>query len=244
MKVLVSDYDGTFYTDESNIRINCEVIRRFISEGNMFVLSSGRSLNSLMDKVNEYNIPYTHLSCCDGSFLFDKEKLLMYANTVSHDVKDIFSELAKLKRHKRIEYANPEDYSVEYDKLKLIGSVAFTLNEDKVDREFMRAFRKIRDEHPEYQYDIYGYDREFYYLIRPHGVSKASPIKYLEEHYGINKEDIYTIGDNTNDKELIYYYNGYRIGDNKDILDVSLNKYNTVYELVNDIENKKVLKRW
>ncbi len=244
MKVLVSDYDGTLYTDENNIRINCEVIRRFISEGNMFVLSSGRSLKSLMGKINEYNIPYTHLSCCDGSFLFNKDKLLMYANTISHDVKNIFFELEELKRHKKIEFAYPEEYSSKYDRIKLLGSVAFTLDEDSVDREFMKVLKKIRDEHPEYQYDIYGYDREFYYLIRPHGVSKASPITFLEEFYNIDKSNVYTIGDNTNDKELIRDYNGYRIGNNKDIIDVSLKEYNAVYELVNDIENKKVLKRW
>lgn len=244
MKILVSDYDGTFFTDEDSIKINCKAIEKFINNGNLFVLSSGRSLKSLMDKVNDYNIPYTHLACCDGSFLFDKEKMMLYAKTISHDVKDVFSDLENLKRHKKIEYAYPDDYYQEYDRLKMLGSVAFTIEEDKINRDFLLTFKTIRKNHPEYQYDIYGYDRLFYYLIRPHGVSKASPIEYLEESLNIRKEDIYTIGDNTNDKELIRDYNGYRIGNNKDIIDVSLKEYNNVYELVDDIENKKVLKRW
>lgn len=244
MNILVSDYDGTFYTDEHNIKINCEAVEKFIKDGNIFVLSSGRSLKSLMGKVKEYNIPFSFLSCCDGSFLFDSHPSMHFAYTMSHDAKNIFKDLEDLKKHKRLEYAYPEDYYTEYDKFKILGSIAFTIDEDKIDKEFTDTFDRIKNEHTEYQYDVYGYDKDYYYLIRPHGVSKTSPIGYLEGLYDVSRENIYTIGDNTNDKELIRDYNGYRIGDNKDIIDVSINEYNAVHELISDIENKKVLKRW
>lgn len=243
-KILVSDFDGTFYTDENSIRVNCCSIEQFIKEGNIFVLSSGRSLKSLTKKVNEYNIPYSYLSCSDGSFLFDNKGILHFASLISHDVVSIFSNLEKLNKHKRIDYTYVDDYSEKYDNKKLLGSIAFIIDEENINREYMIEFKKIREKHPEYQYDVYGYDGEYYFLIRPHGVSKSSPIEYLEELHRIPKENIFTIGDNTNDKELIRDYNGYRIGDNKDIIDVSLNKYGAVYELVSDIENKKALKRW
>lgn len=244
MNILVSDYDGTFYTDEHNIIINCEKVEKFIKEGNLFVLSSGRSLKSIMGKVNEYNIPFSYLSCSDGSFLFDENRSMHFAYTMSHEVKNEFKELEELNRHKRLEYTYPDDYYTEYDKFKILGSLAFTIDEDKINKEFLDTFEKLKKEHTEYQYDVYGYDGVYYYLIRPHGVNKSSPIIYLEEKYEIPRENIYTIGDNTNDKELIRDYNGYRIGNNKDIIDVSLKEYNAVHELIDDIENKKVLKRW
>lgn len=244
MKILVSDYDGTFYTDDKNIRLNCMAIERFIKNGNLFVLSSGRSLKSLKEKVETYNIPYSYLSCCDGSFLYDNDGLMHCAEIVSHDVVGTYSELEKLNRHKKLEYTYPDDYYTKYNNIKLLASVAFTIDDANLDNKFYEVLKKIKRKHPEYQYDLYGYGGTTYLLIRPRGVSKSSPVEYLKSKYNLSNKDIFTIGDNTNDKELIKDYNGYRIGSNKDIIDVSLKEYKAVYELVNDIENKKVLKRW
>ena len=244
MQVLVSDYDGTFDTNENDIKINCEKIEEFIKNGNLFVLSSGRSFENLSGKVKEYNIPYSFLSCSDGSFLFDNHGIMHYAGLISHDVVNICSKLEELNRHKKFEYTYPKVYSSDYHRFELLGSVAFTIEEDKINNEFVKTFEEIKNSHPEYQYDVYGYKGTYFYLIRPIGVSKSTPIEYIEEKYDISKSDIYTIGDNVNDKELIRDYNGYRIGNNKDIIDVSLKEYNAVHELISDIQNKKVLKRF
>ena len=244
MKLLVSDYDGTFDTSETDIKINCKKIKEFIENGNLFVLSSGRSLKSLTEKVEEHDIPYSFLSCCDGSFLYDDQRSMHFAYTISHDVINEFDELKRLNKHMKFEYSYPDDYTEEYDKFKLLGSLAFTIKNKKIDKEYLNTWRKLTKEHPEYQYDIYDYDGLTYYLIRPHGVSKASPIQYIEGRYNIDRDEIYTIGDNNNDKELIRDYNGYRIGNNPNIINVSLQQYGAVYELIDDINNKKILKRW
>ena len=244
MQLLVSDYDGTFDTSESDIRINCEKIGEFIKNGNLFVLSSGRSYNNLIGKVEEHKIPYSFLSCSDGSFLFDNHGIMHYAGLISHDVVDITSKLESLNRHRKFEYTYPKDYSTEYNKFNLLGSVVFTIDEEKIDKEFLDSFEEIRINHPEYQYDVYSYKNVHFYLIRPIGISKSSPIEYLEDKFDISKSEIYTIGDNINDKELIRDYNGYRIGCNKSVIDVSLRKYNAVHELIDDIQMQKALKRF
>ena len=238
MELLVSDFDGTFYKNEKEIYINCNKIRDFIEKGNLFVLSSGRSYESLINKVNTYNIPYNYLACADGSFLFDKEKRMHYAFIISHDVIKIVDELKKCNNYKRIEYTNPLCYNTLYDRKKILGSITLTIDKKYIDEEFINIFKSIKEKYPKFQYNTYGYNDTYYYLIRPLGV------KYLEDKYELDKRSIYTIGDNTNDYELIRDYNGFRIGNNKDIVDVSLKKYNAVYELVDDINNKKVLKRW
>ena len=73
MKLLVSDFDGTYYLDDNDIKLNNRVIKKFQNKNNLFMLSSGRSYKSLKEKVNEYQIPYDYLSCCDGSILYDKK---------------------------------------------------------------------------------------------------------------------------------------------------------------------------
>ncbi len=244
MKILISDYDGTFDTSESDIKLNCKKINEFIEDGNLFVLSSGRSKKSLNEKAMEHGIPYTFLGCCDGSFLFDKENTMHFAFTMPHDSIDVLSELTRQKKHLTLEYAYPEDYCEEYDKFKLLGSVALTIEDGKIDEEFTRTFEKIRASHPEYQYDVYGHKGLTFYLVRPHGVSKSSPIEYLREKYRVGKEDVFTIGDNANDIDLIKDYNGFRIGRDESLPHVELKEYGAVHELIDDIVQKKVLKRW
>jgi hypothetical protein len=50
VSLLVSDYDGTFANSINNIELNCKMISRFLGFGNHFVLSSGRSYNSLLKR--------------------------------------------------------------------------------------------------------------------------------------------------------------------------------------------------
>ena len=41
-KLLVSDYDGTFYSDLRNLKINIKAIEKFRKAGNLFAISTGR----------------------------------------------------------------------------------------------------------------------------------------------------------------------------------------------------------
>ena len=80
MKLLVSDFDDTFYTDDINVLKNIKELEKY-KKNNLFMLSSGRSFNSLKKMCLKYNIPYDYLSCCDGSILYDKNnntKCILY----------------------------------------------------------------------------------------------------------------------------------------------------------------------
>ena len=43
MKMLVSDYDQTFYLNDQNIKINIDMVKQFRKAGNKFVIATGRS---------------------------------------------------------------------------------------------------------------------------------------------------------------------------------------------------------
>ena len=55
MKLLVSDFDSSFYTDDINIIKNVEELNKF-KNNNLFMLSSGRSFNSLKNMCLKYSI--------------------------------------------------------------------------------------------------------------------------------------------------------------------------------------------
>ena len=78
-KLLVSDYDGTFYSDLRNLKINIKAIEKFRKAGNLFAISTGRAYNSIKKECEKHNIPYDYLFCNDGAVLFNKDDELIYA---------------------------------------------------------------------------------------------------------------------------------------------------------------------
>ena len=244
MGLIVSDYDGTFSTNERDIKINCNLIEKYIMDGNYFLLSSGRPYDSLMRQVIKHNIPYTHIASSDGNFLFDSDGRILQINELSSNILSIVNDFVDPKLYDSIQYAYPKFNSLSYNSSNSLGSIAFVIQGNNKLNEFIHNYKIIQMEYPNYQYDIYSYRNIHYYMIRPMGISKSTSIEFLRHLLDIQKKKIYTIGDNNNDYEMIRDYNGFMIGDNQDLEKVALKKYDAVYELVSDIKRKKVLKRW
>ncbi len=242
--MLVSDYDGTFATSEDDIRINCDLIRKYIDRGNIFVLSSGRSLASLKRKVDVYNIPYNYLGTCDGNFLFDNNDELIKAYPIKHDILDKLEDLKKIKIYDRIDYAYSDDYSSIYYPNKKIGSITAVVHDKNLTSKFIDEFNRLKEENKDYDFFSYGFDGISYYAVKSRGNNKSIPIKFLERELKLSSSNIYTVGDNLNDLEMIRDYNGYVIGDNEELAKHAVARYDNVHGLINDINKRKVLKRW
>ncbi len=66
-KFLVSDYDGTFHTDDESIKNNIEKVKTFRNNGNIFAIATGRSFydftklldKSLVNTTNRANLSNT-----------------------------------------------------------------------------------------------------------------------------------------------------------------------------------------
>ncbi len=244
MSLLVSDYDGTYRTSIEDIELNNLLIRDYIKKGNYFTLSSGRPLDSLMRQVGRYDIPYTHLGTSDGSFLFDSNGKLIKSFPISHDLIKKLNEVDTLDLEVELQYNYSRGNSFEYNPYDdTLASVAYVTRFGIDDDEFGDIFEELREKLPEYEFSSYRYREVKYYLIKPKNVSKSSIISPLHDMLKIPRSEIFTIGDNFNDYEMIQDYNGFMIGDHDDLETVALKKYQAVHELVRDIESKKVLKR-
>lgn len=243
MSMLFSDYDGTFANTIENISINCDAVANYMRRGNVFVLSSGRSFESLFRKTIEHNIPYDYLACADGCYLFDKNGKLLLSHQVSHDSVSQVRELEDLAHFDRIDYTYERDYSVVYDSKENIASISFVIKDKNVNSLFLKRFNELKMENPQYDYVVYGFEDTSYYMIKAKGISKSAPIDYLKDKLMVPRKEIFTVGDGINDMEMIRDYNGFMIGSKKELYDVALDKYDSVHELVNDIMNKKVKRR-
>ena len=73
-KLLVSDYDQTFYINDEDIEKNKIAVNEFRKKGNIFVIATGRSYADFMKKKNQYNIEYDYLIINHGATILDKKE--------------------------------------------------------------------------------------------------------------------------------------------------------------------------
>ena len=107
----------------------------------------------------------------------------------------------------------------------------------------LNEFNRLKKEnHKDFEFFTYNTFKNFL-VIRVKGISKSTPVSYLRKKLDIDYDNIYTIGNDLNDFPMIRDYNGYIVGNRVELENIALNRYNAVYELVNDIEKQKVKRR-
>ena len=244
MNLLVSDFDGTFYTSDRNIKINVRKIREFIEQGNVFMLSSGRSYNSLKSKIDEYKIPYSYMATEDGSHLFDNKGVLLAEDLMDQSIIEEINSIKRLNRHKGMQYGTTREYLDNDPKKDNVSSINFIIDDNMINKSFNNEWYKLKNKYNDkYEFLIYGYNGVYYYCIKDKGIDKSRPVYNLSKILGLDKNNIFTIGDGDNDLPMIVDYNGFMIGDNESLKRCALKCYNNVYELVDDINNQKVKRR-
>ena len=130
MQLLVSDFDGTYFLNEEDIKINNQMIKQFMEKGNIFMLSSGRSFKSLKEMTQKYHIPYDYLSCCDGSILYDKNDNIVIKYNLNSGIIQEFLNLQKEIFVKKVQHSYPDDYYDTYHEGTLIGLNLVVENEN------------------------------------------------------------------------------------------------------------------
>ena len=88
----------------------------------------------------------------------------------------------------------------------------------------------------------YNYTGEYGYT-KEDGILRLQEWLALDKDMEIPDEDIFTIGDSESDFEMIRRWNGFQVGNNQALKEVSLGQYNEVYELIDDINMGKVKRR-
>ena len=220
MKCIVSDFDGTLYDD--NINSNILKIKEFVNNGNIFVLATGRTYNSIKSAISSYNIPYSYLICSDGTVIYDKNDNIIYEKILDNDIKkNIVSNILKITNQVQIKYDNNYDISDNDEKA---GRILVNAND---------SVKKILLEELNMQDNIYAYLSTNWLNIYDIKSDKTVAITYLEKLINIDKKDIYVIGNDINDYAMIKYYNGYLIGSNVEFkcfnsFDEFINKINTI----------------
>lgn len=218
MKVFVSNYDDTinrtYYEcnliEVFNLKKDIENINRFIAKGNIFIVTSARTHESIKYELTRENIKYNYIISSNGLVIYDNNDNLIYANYLSKDIVDFIKNyenkaiqnLTSYKDEKGfITSKNDNVVSIEIRYLD-INYIMDLVNKVKA------VFKNITISLDTYKGKLYIYNKTDKKLGLDVLISKDSILNK-------NKNNIFSLGDSETDLNILYNYNGYAIKNSK-----------------------------
>ena len=227
MKILASDFDNTifFLEDELKTKNNVEAIRKFIINGNIFCLITGRTYMEIKEELNKLNLPYSYLICGDGALIFDNLDFCIESTKLDRETVKRVVEI--LKENDYTPYLE-DGYNITTNPDDCI-KVSAKYAKDKQDAE--RIVDIISKE-----LDVYAYASRAHVNINNKKNDKKQALLRLSKLIKISPNKIYTIGDSINDYEMLEYFNGAVVANHNDILNkLNLPKYNSVADYIEEL---------
>ena len=226
MKILVSDYDKTFYTDEENIKINIEKVNQFMKT-NLFVINTGRSYLDFKKKEEIYDIKYNYLVINHGASIIKNNKIIYNIPINNNFKKQIINDL-DIKYSTEIFTCSGLESRLTLENDNLTKIHIKYKNEEKA----KQIYNKISNK--------YGNFIVVYLISKGKGIeivsknaNKGIATKEIAKLENIKKENIYTIGDDASDLEMIKNFKGYAMKNATDeIKKYALKEFDNVYELI------------
>ena len=229
MKMIVSDYDDTFYINDSDIINNVKLTNEFV-KNNIFVIATGRSHLDFKKKQDLYNISCTYLIINHGATIL-KDDEVIYNKTIDNEIKDNIIKELELDKTISIFGCQQKDSRVNLQAKNLNKIHVRYKNVD----DAIRINDIISSKYSNYVKSFLVCNKESIEIISV-DVDKSNAIKYIANLESIKNNNIYTIGDSYNDIEMIKDFNGYAIANSVDELKkVAIKEYKSVSELISEV---------
>ncbi len=228
--LIVSDYDGTLKRNDDKIELqkNINALKTLLIEDVRIMISTGRLYKSIRSEIDNFIIPFNYLSCANGNVLFDEKFNILY-KTIAN------SEILKILK----------PYYKNIFSLEMLDEYGMRTNKEPVEilikiEEEKNIRRQIVDQlllSPNVDYCTDGNNK---YTIHIFSLSnKTKTIDFLKNRKRITTDKIYTIGDGSNDLDMIKEYNGFIIGkqfDKSEDLN-AIPKYETFDACIKELQN-------
>ncbi len=212
-KIIVSDFDDTIYVNKTIDKDIIRLVHEFRKQGNLFIIATGSSYPSLINKIGNSGLEYDYLICDHGCNIL-KDMELIYFKLIDNNI---------VNEIKKVYYTdkNPNNFLIS----KNIGNVTIDNNEiSKIHISFTNKgddFKKKEELLNKYHNNINVYCLVNYYNsieIINGECSKLIAIEKIIELENINNYKIYPIGDGYSDIEMVQKYNGYCVSNAVDEL--------------------------
>lgn len=222
MKLLASDYDGTLKYLDHVTQQDLDSIQRWKDAGNLFVMDTGRSMESILEEANKYGIPADYYITNNGGMLFDKDGNELFASyldpLMSHDIMYIAKSIPGVvsyvvndgfHRHRIIVNEELEEKrypglmpDISEQELMDMGKYAQIVISYQTQEEASAIAKKLNER---FESQISAYANKYVVDVVPKGISKAHGLHFLKDLLHISEHDIYAIGDAENDIPLMEF---------------------------------------
>ena len=233
-KVLVVDYDRTLFINNDDMLNNINSINKFRENGNIFIIATGRTYNSLKKEIDKYNIEYDYLILNHGSLVIKKDKSTLFHYKIDKNILfDITNYLSKYKpKSVMYSYYTEDTNDINNPDISKI-TIGFQKDIETFKKVMMDVVKKYNN-----KLNIY-FTQNYEIELISKETNKSRALDLLMKKANFKKENIYTIGDSYTDIDMINDYNGSCMEKSIDILknNKNIKKYSSVSVLIKDILN-------
>ena len=229
-KMVVSDYDRTFYINDEDIEENKKAVKNFTNDGNLFVIATGRSFWDFKKKVDIYNICYDYAILNHGATIIDKDNNILSNIEIENRIlADIKKEItlkeatnyfccSKLESRVDFEHENLTKINIKY----------------KTPEKALEINKLLNTKYKDFIHSYYIMNTSL--EIISNKTSKSQAIEFLINKSNIDDKNVYAIGDGYSDIEMIKTFNGYCMENSvEELKKVAKGQYNSVSELIYEI---------
>ncbi len=223
MKIVISDLDSSI-TDLNNTDL-INSIRKFISNGNKFIIATSKAINYVADILSISDLISDYYICNDGGAIFDKYFNILYRKDLKQNVvRPIMNTLEDDDNILEV-FIDTSHGFVKDSKSIANGIVARFIDEAKA----IITLNSIVHKYPL----VHGHISDNMIIINDIDVNKENALNFLENDYRLDTSNVYVLGHNMIDLNLMEKYNGYVLKDSsEDLKKVSKGEVNNLNELI------------
>lgn len=145
-KIVVSDYDKTFYLSDGDIENNKIAVDEFRKKGNIFVIATGRSYFVNQNKVKLYQFEYDYLLINHGATVIDKNHHVIYNFPLKNEIINNLKKDLKLDKADQYFCCSKLESRVDFDHRDLT-KIALVYNDEvdvqKLSNKINKKYKEI-----------------------------------------------------------------------------------------------------
>lgn len=236
MKIIASDFDGTFRRGDEVTPEDLAAVAKWRAAGNLFGIATGRSYRAVQGILDNY--PVDFLVCCGGAALYSADRDLIWQATYSREAIMKALDIAiKTEMPNFTAFYGLKQWDLRFDfNLIHLPDEAICFQASSVNssaNEISKVFADtLNAEIPDY---LYAENNGRSIDVVAAGVTKSSGIMKLMEIRNVPKENVFTVGDNFNDCDMIRDFNGFAVARAQEGVKAIASKvYNDFVEMVDD----------
>lgn len=213
MKILASDFDGTFYVNSKFSKEDMEAVKKFQEAGHLFGFCTGRPLNGITPFFDQWDFRPDFYIVNTGSVVADRDLSIVLDHRIDSE---LVKSLLKEYKNEHFFIHSKDNYFTTLPKREDETDDMITHLEDPnvLDHEWINSFSfffsstKEAKEHKreiEEKTGLSVYVNNMILDCIPYGCSKATGIDALVDFLKVDPSCVYTIGDSFNDLPMISY---------------------------------------